>query len=133
MPRASSASRWRARPAGSTLHAVADEGVPIRDIAEVIGRHLDVPVVSVAPDDAPEHFTWLAGFLGADSPASSALTRELLGWQPTQPGLIDDLDAGHYFDKPSRSSHEVTWSAFRTPMRVRTINPCVRPSSRVPA
>ncbi len=84
-------------PAGSTLHAVADEGVPIRDIAEVIGRHLDVPVVSVSPEDAPEHFTWLAGFLGADSPASSTLTRELLGWQPTQPGLIDDLDKGHYF------------------------------------
>jgi nucleoside-diphosphate-sugar epimerase len=84
-------------PAGSTLHAVADEGVPIKDIAEVIGRHLDVPVVSISPEDAPEHFTWLAGFLGADSPASSTLTRELLGWQPTQPGLIDDLEKGHYF------------------------------------
>ena len=84
-------------PAGSTLHAVADEGVPIRDIAEVIGRHLGIPVVSVAPEDAGEHFSWLGGFLGADSPASSALTRELLGWQPTQPGLIDDLDQGHYF------------------------------------
>lgn len=84
-------------PAGSTLHAVADEGVAIRDIAEVIGRHLDVPVVSIAPDDAGEHFSWMAGFLGVDSPASSALTRELLGWQPTQPGLIEDLDQGHYF------------------------------------
>ncbi len=84
-------------PAGSTLHAVADEGVPIKAIAEVIGRHLDVPVVSISPEDAPEHFTWLAGFLGADSPASSTLTRELLGWQPTQPGLIEDLDKGHYF------------------------------------
>jgi nucleoside-diphosphate-sugar epimerase len=70
-------------PAGSTLHAVADEGVPIRDIAEVIGRQLDVPVTSIAPDDAGEHFTWLAGFIGIDSPASSALTRQLLGWQPT--------------------------------------------------
>ncbi len=88
-------------PAGSTLHAVADEGVPIRDIAEVIGRHLDVPVVSIAPEDAGEHFTWLAGFLALDSPASSALTRELLGWQPTHPGLIDDLDKGHYFHNPS--------------------------------
>jgi nucleoside-diphosphate-sugar epimerase len=86
-------------PAGSTLHAIADEGVPIRDIAEVIGRHLELPVVSVAPDDAAEHFTWLAGFLAADSPASSALTRELLGWQPTHPGLIEDLDEGHYFRK----------------------------------
>jgi nucleoside-diphosphate-sugar epimerase len=88
-------------PAGSTLHAVADEGVQIRDIAEVIGRHLSVPVVAVSPDDAPGHFTWLAGFLGLDSPASSALTREMMGWQPTQPGLIDDLDKGHYFRTPS--------------------------------
>jgi nucleoside-diphosphate-sugar epimerase len=84
-------------PAGTTLHAVAEEGVPIRDVAEVIGRHLDVPVASVSPADAPEHFTWLAGFLGLDVPASSALTRELLDWQPTHPGLIDDLDKGHYF------------------------------------
>jgi nucleoside-diphosphate-sugar epimerase len=84
-------------PAGSTLHGVADEGVPIRDIAEVIGRHLELPVVSVAPEDAAAHFTWLAGFLSLDSPASSAQTRELLGWQPTQPGLIADLDQGHYF------------------------------------
>jgi nucleoside-diphosphate-sugar epimerase len=84
-------------PAGSTLHAVADEGVPIRDIAEVIGRHLNLPVVSISPEDAGGHFTWLAGFLGIDSPASSALTRELLDWHPTHPGLIDDLDKGHYF------------------------------------
>jgi nucleoside-diphosphate-sugar epimerase len=88
-------------PAGSTLHAVADEGVPIRDIAEVIGRHLNLPVVSVAPEDAAEHFAWLAHFLAADSPASSALTRELLTWQPTQPGLIDDLEQGHYFVSPA--------------------------------
>jgi nucleoside-diphosphate-sugar epimerase len=88
-------------PAGSTLHAVADEGVPIRDIAEVIGRHLNLPVVSISPEDAAGHFTWLAGFLAADSPASSTLTRELLGWHPAQPGLIDDLDQGHYFRKSS--------------------------------
>jgi nucleoside-diphosphate-sugar epimerase len=88
-------------PAGSTLHAVADEGVPIRDIAEVIGRHLNLPVVSISPADAGEHFTWLADFLAADIPASSTLTRELLGWHPTQPGLIDDLDKGHYFHNPS--------------------------------
>ena len=87
-------------PAGSTLHAVADEGVPIRAIAEVIGRHLDVPVVSIPAAEAAGHFTWLAGFLGADSPASSTLTRELLGWQPVQPGLIDDLEKGHYFRQP---------------------------------
>jgi nucleoside-diphosphate-sugar epimerase len=85
-------------PAGSTLHAIADEGVPIRDIAAVIGRHLDLPVAAISPEDAGEHFGWLARFLAADSPASSALTRELLGWQPTHPGLIDDLEAGHYFN-----------------------------------
>src|ERR1700689_1119622 len=63
-------------PAGSTLHAVADEGVPIRDIAEVISRHLNLPVVSISPGDAGEHFSWLAGFLATDAPASGALTRE---------------------------------------------------------
>ena len=84
-------------PAGSTLHAAAEEGVPIREIAEAIGRHLDVPVGSISAEDAGEHFTWLAGFLGLDAPASSAWTRELLGWEPTQPGLIDDLEEGHYF------------------------------------
>ena len=88
-------------PAGSVLHAVADEGVPIREIAEVIGRHLDVPVASIPPEQAAEQFGFLAGFVGLDAPASSELTRELLGWQPTHPGLIDDLDKGHYFDSPS--------------------------------
>ncbi|MCU1682561.1 MAG: NAD-dependent epimerase/dehydratase [Amycolatopsis sp.] len=84
-------------PAGSTLHAVGDEGVPIRAVAEVIGRLLDVPVVSVSPEDAVEHFGALGGFLGLDSPASNTLTRELLGWQPTHPGLLEDLEKGHYF------------------------------------
>ena len=84
-------------PAGSTLHAIADKGGPIRDIAEVIARHLDVPVASVAPEDAAGHFTWLADFLALDSPVSSTLTRELTGWQPTHPGLIEDLEKGHYF------------------------------------
>jgi nucleoside-diphosphate-sugar epimerase len=84
-------------PAGSTLHAVADEGVPIRDIAEVVGRHLGLPTVSISPEDAAAHFSWLGDFLAIDAPATSTLTRELLGWQPTQPGLIDDLDQGHYF------------------------------------
>jgi nucleoside-diphosphate-sugar epimerase len=67
-------------PAGSVVHAVADEGVQMRDIAGVIGRHLDVPVASISPDEAPGHFTWLAGFLGVDSPASSTLTRQRLDW-----------------------------------------------------
>ncbi|MFF3264405.1 SDR family oxidoreductase [Streptomyces sp. NPDC002932] len=88
-------------PAGSVLHAVADEGVPIRDVAEVIGRGLDLPVAAVPAEDASEHFGWLGGFLGLDGPASSALTRELLGWQPTHPGLLEDLGKGHYFDSPS--------------------------------
>ncbi|MGP9022993.1 SDR family oxidoreductase [Streptomyces sp. BR1] len=84
-------------PAGSTLHPVTDEGVPLRAVAEVIGRHLDVPVVSIAPEDAVAHFGWLGDFLAYDCPASSTLTRELMGWQPTRPGLIDDLEKGHYF------------------------------------
>ncbi|MGI5158288.1 SDR family oxidoreductase [Microbispora sp. CA-102843] len=84
-------------PAGSVLHAVTDEGVPIRAVAEVIGRHLDLPVVSIPREEASEHFSWLGGMIGIDAPASSALTRELLGWQPAQPGLIDDLGKGHYF------------------------------------
>jgi nucleoside-diphosphate-sugar epimerase len=87
-------------PAGSVLHGVADEGVPIREIAEVIGRGLDVPVVSVAPEEAADHFGWLAHFLAADIPASSALTRERLGWTPAHPGLVEDLEAGHYFNGP---------------------------------
>ena len=87
-------------PAGTTLHGVAEEGVKSRDIAEVIGRHLDVPVVSIAPEDA-EHFGFLAHFFGMDSPASSAATREVLEWEPTQVGLIEDLDQGHYFTQPA--------------------------------
>ncbi|MDT0448244.1 SDR family oxidoreductase [Streptomyces hesseae] len=85
-------------PDGSTLHAVADEAVPLRAVAEVAGRHLGLPVASIAPEDAAAHFGWLASFLALDSPASSALTRELLGWRPTRPGLVDDLEKGHYFD-----------------------------------
>jgi len=80
-------------PAGSRLHAVGDEGVPIRDIAEVIGRHLNLPT-----DSAPaEDFGFMGQILAVDQPASAALTRELLGWRPVQPGLIEDLDKGHYF------------------------------------
>jgi nucleoside-diphosphate-sugar epimerase len=84
-------------PAGSVLHGVADEGVPVRDISEVIGRQLGLPVVSIAPEEAGEHFGWLAAFLAADVTTSSAQTRERLGWQPTNPGLIADLERGHYF------------------------------------
>ncbi|AEM85594.1 SDR family oxidoreductase [Streptomyces violaceusniger] len=91
-------------PAGSVLHGTAEESVTIRDIAEVIGRHLDVPVTSVAPEAAAEHFTWLGAFLGMDSPASNTLTRELLDWQPTRPGLLEDLDKGHYFHTPAATA-----------------------------
>ncbi len=94
---------WRSKkaPAGSTLHAVGDEGVSTREIAEVIGRHLDLPVASIAPEDAPAHFTWMVSFFGLDSPASSELTQELLDWTPTHQGLVDDLNEGHYFTPAS--------------------------------
>jgi len=80
-------------PAGSRLHAVGDEGVPIRDIAEEIGRHLNVPAASVPAGD----LGFLGQVLSIDQPASATLTRELLGWRPVQPGLIEDMDKGHYF------------------------------------
>jgi nucleoside-diphosphate-sugar epimerase len=86
-------------PAGSVLHAVGDEGVPTREIADVIGRHLGLQTVSVAPEDAAEHFGWLGAFFAVDAPASSALTQERLAWTPAQIGLIEDLEAGHYFQK----------------------------------
>lgn len=86
-----------AAPAGSVLHGVAEEGVTGRAIADVIGRHLDLPVMSVPRAQADEHFGWLGAFLALDSPVSSARTRVLLGWEPAASGLIDDLDAGHYF------------------------------------
>ncbi|HEX4611354.1 MAG TPA: hypothetical protein VH092_24385 [Urbifossiella sp.] len=84
--------------AGARYHAVAEAGVPFRDIAEAIGRGLKVPVVSMTPEAAGEHFGWLASFVGLDMPASSALTREWLGWRPTGPGLITDLDHMRYFE-----------------------------------
>jgi nucleoside-diphosphate-sugar epimerase len=84
-------------PAGSRFHGVADEGVPTRDIAEVIGRRLNVPVVSKSPEEAADHFGWLGGFFGLDVQASSARTQEQLGWRPRQPGLIVDLEQGRYF------------------------------------
>ncbi len=85
-------------PAGSVLHGAADEGIPVRTIAEVIGRHLDLPVVSISPEDAGEHFGWLGTFLTVDNPTSSALTRELLGWRPVHSTLIQDLEEGPFFD-----------------------------------
>ncbi|NYF77861.1 SDR family oxidoreductase [Granulicella arctica] len=83
--------------AGSRYHAVAEEGVSMRKIAEVIGRGLKVPVVSLSPEEAPAHFGWLAMFAGFDMPASSAQTQQRLGWHPTGPGLITDLEQMRYF------------------------------------
>lgn len=81
-------------PAATVLHAVSDEGVSVRDIAAVFGRHLNLPTATLPAED----FGFLGGLLlGVDQPASSRLTRELLGWQPVQPGLLEDLDKGHYF------------------------------------
>lgn len=87
-----------AAPAGSRLHAVADEGVSFRAIAETIGAMLELPVRSIAEDEAEAYFGFLARFAAIDNAASSALTRSLLGWEPTNPGLIEDLKLGHYFD-----------------------------------
>jgi nucleoside-diphosphate-sugar epimerase len=87
-----------AAPAGARVHAVGDEGVPFRDIAGVIGRHLGVPVASLSREEADGHFGLFAAFASWDVAASSALTQQQLGWHPVQPGLIADLDEGHYFD-----------------------------------
>jgi nucleoside-diphosphate-sugar epimerase len=83
--------------AGSRLHAVADEGVPVRDIAGVIGRRLNVPVVALSVREAGEHFGWLAHFFSMDYPSSSTLTQQRLGWHPVEPALLADLDQDHYF------------------------------------
>jgi len=83
--------------AGSRYNAVAEEGVSMREIAEVIGRGLKLPVVSLSPEEAPAHFGWLAMFAGFDMPASSAQTQQRLGWHPTGPGLIADLEQMRYF------------------------------------
>lgn len=82
---------------GTAYHGVADEGVTFREIAEVIGRRLNVPVVSKSTEEAVNHFGWMAHFVGVDCPASSQKTRKLLGWQPKQIGLIADLDHARYF------------------------------------
>ncbi|WP_244221736.1 SDR family oxidoreductase [Corallococcus exercitus] len=84
-------------PAGSRLHAAAEEGVPTRDIANVIGRRLGVPVASKRPEEAGDFVGFLGHFFALDAPASSTLTREQLGWRPVEPGLLADLDDEHYF------------------------------------
>ncbi len=84
--------------AGAKYHGIGDEGVPVREIAGVIGERLNVPVVAKSPEEAADHFGFLGYFLGVDIPASSALTQKWLGWHPTRPGLIADLDHARYFE-----------------------------------
>ena len=86
-------------PAGFRPHATAEQGVPFREIAEAIGRGLNVPVESVSGDEVEAYFGGFIRFAAIDNPASSLITRERLGWHPEQPGLIEDLDAGHYFEQ----------------------------------
>jgi nucleoside-diphosphate-sugar epimerase len=83
--------------AGATYHGVGDEGIAVRDIAELIGRHLDLPVVAKSPEEAADHFGFLGSLLGLDLSASSVKTQKDLAWHPTHPGLIADLDHGSYF------------------------------------
>lgn len=85
-------------PAGSRLAGVDNEGVPFRDIASIIGKHLNVPTVSMAREEAEAHFGFLGPIAAADIPRSSALTQELLGWKPVHPGLIAGLEQGPYFN-----------------------------------
>lgn len=79
------------------LHAVVEKGVALRDIAEAIGHGLDLPVTSITAEQAEAQFGFLARFLALDTPAANALTRELLSWTPSGPGLVADLEQGHYF------------------------------------
>jgi nucleoside-diphosphate-sugar epimerase len=87
-------------PAGTRWHGAADNGVPFRDIAAAIGRHLGLPVVSIPAGQADTHFGFLGGLVTLDNPTSSAVTQELLGWRPVHPGLIADLTEDHYFKTP---------------------------------
>jgi nucleoside-diphosphate-sugar epimerase len=90
-------------PAGTLLNGVGDEGVPFREIAEVIGRHLNVPVKSVTAEEARTHFGGMALFTQFNVPASSARTQQRFGWRPAEPGLIADLDQEHYYTVRERS------------------------------
>lgn len=87
--------------AGARYHAIAEEGVAVRDIAAVIARKLGIPLVAQSPEEAAAHFGVLAPFVSADRPTTSAHTREALGWSPRQRGLLEDLEAGTYFTLPA--------------------------------
>jgi nucleoside-diphosphate-sugar epimerase len=84
-------------PAGSRLHAVDDDGIPLREIAEAIGRNLEIPTASIPADAVQSHFGSAAFVVALDNPTRSTRTRELLNWEPTHPGLLADLDDVHYF------------------------------------
>ncbi|GAA5156005.1 MULTISPECIES: SDR family oxidoreductase [Amycolatopsis] len=84
-------------PAGSRLHPLGDEGIPVREIAEAIGRRLDVPVKPIPADEVQSHFGFLAGAVTLDNPTSAERTRQALDWKPAHPGLLEDLEQGHYF------------------------------------
>jgi nucleoside-diphosphate-sugar epimerase len=88
-------------PAGTRWHAVGDEGIPMREIAQGIGDHLGMPAASIPDDRLDEHFGFLAMLIGLDNPMSNLATRRILGWEPTHPGLIADFDDGDYFTSPS--------------------------------
>jgi nucleoside-diphosphate-sugar epimerase len=98
---------------GARYHAVAEEGVPMRDIAEVVGRGLNVPVVSISQEEAPAHFGWLAAFAGRDLPASGAITQKRLGWRPTGPGLITDLEHMRYHEPETKAASTAPAEATR--------------------
>jgi nucleoside-diphosphate-sugar epimerase len=89
-------------PAGSILHGVGEQGVPLRSIAELIGGRLGLPVRAIPDVDAEAHFGWLATIAGSDAPAASTATQELLSWSPRHPGLLDDLQHGHFFEEAQR-------------------------------
>jgi nucleoside-diphosphate-sugar epimerase len=99
--------------AGARYHAIAEEGVPAQEIAEAIGRGLKVPVVSKSPEEAADHFGWLAMFAGRDLVGSSVQTQEGLGWRPTGPGLLADLEQMRYSESPTASVFAAPASASR--------------------
>ncbi|WP_077920551.1 SDR family oxidoreductase [Spirosoma sp. 209] len=83
--------------AGGVYHGVSDEGVPVRELAEVIGHHLNIPTTTITSEEATEHFGWISAFFSVDCPASSTLTQQQLDWQPTHATVLADLKQGHYF------------------------------------
>lgn len=94
-------------PAGSVLHGVGDEALPTRVIAETIGRHLDLPVISIPREEAAAHFGWMAIVFAHNRPASGSYTNELLGWRPSHSGLVEDMEAGNYFSEAPTHSGSV--------------------------